>query len=126
VAASQGALDLNLLLLDGVPAAFAYNYHYRGSVYALRVGFDPKLRPLGPGTVLQQMVLEDSFALGDHLYDMGVGSLDYKRNWQTSTVTSFRYTHFPASAPRAQLLRMKRWFQDRFSNVDDLVLARSA
>jgi CelD/BcsL family acetyltransferase involved in cellulose biosynthesis len=126
VAAKRGALDLSLLLLDGTPAAFVYNYHYRGNVYALRVGFDPKLRAFGPGTVLQQMVLEDSFRRGDHLYDLGVGSLDYKRNWQTSTVTSYRYTHFPATDPRAQLLRVKRWFQDRFSNVDDLVLARSA
>ena len=126
VAAKQGALDLNLLLVDGNPAAFAYNYHYQGSVYALRVGFDPKLRALGPGTVLQQTVLEESYASGDHLYDMGVGSLDYKRNWQTSPVTSYRYTHFPTADPRAQLLRVKRWFQDRFSNAEDLVLARSA
>jgi CelD/BcsL family acetyltransferase involved in cellulose biosynthesis len=126
VAAKRGALDLNLLLLDGTPAAFVYNYHCRGSVYALRVGFDPRLRAFGPGTVLQQMVFKGSFRRGDHLYDLGVGSLDYKRNWQTSTVTSYRYTHFPATDPRAQLLRVKRWFQDRFSNVDDLVLARSA
>ena len=25
--------------LDGKPAAFAYNYHYRGHVYGLRMGF---------------------------------------------------------------------------------------
>ncbi len=126
VAAKAGALDLNLLLVGGTPAAFAYNYCYRGSLFGLRVGFDPELSAHGPGTVLQQMVLEDSFRRGDHLYDLGIGSLDYKRHWETSQVTSYRYTHFPASATRAQLLRLKRWFQDRFANVDDIVLARSA
>ena len=126
VAAKTGSLDLNLLLLAGSPVAFAYNYHYRGSVFGLRVGFDPNLSAHGPGTVLQRMILEDGFQRGDHLYDMGAGSLDYKRNWQTSQVTSYHYTHFPPTAPRAQLLRLKRWFQDRFCTVDDVVLARSA
>lgn len=126
VAAKTGALDLNLLLRAGSPVAFAYNYHYRGSVFGLRVGFDPDLSAHGPGTVLQRMILEDGFHRGDHLYDMGVGSLDYKRNWQTSEVTSYRYTHFPRSVPRAQLLRLKRWIQDRFCTIDDVVLARSA
>ncbi len=126
VAAKTGALDVNLLLLAGSPVAFAYNYHYRGSVFGLRVGFDPDLSAHGPGTVLQRKILEDSFHRGDHLYDMGAGSLDYKRNWQTSQVTSYHYTHFPPTVPRAQLLRLKRWFQDRFRTVDDVVLARSA
>jgi len=126
VAAKCGSLDLNLLLVDGNPAAFAYNYVYRGSVYGLRMGFDPALATWGPGTVLQRMVLEDSFRRGDHLYDMGAGSLECKRHWETSEVTSYRYTHFPATVPRAQLLRMKRWFQDRFCTVDEVVHSRSA
>jgi CelD/BcsL family acetyltransferase involved in cellulose biosynthesis len=126
VAARTGSLDLNLLLVDGSPAAFAYNYQYRGSVFGLRVGFDPRLSSYGPGTVLQQRVLEDSFQRGDHCYDMGVGSLDYKRHWQTSQLSSYRYTHYPAIAPRAQLLRLKRWLQNRFHTADDAVLARSA
>ena len=90
------------------------------------MGFDPDLASLGPGTVLQRMVFEDSFRREDHFYDMGVGSLDYKKYWQTSTVTSYRYTHFPLTAPRAQLLRIKRWFQDQFYTADDMVLSRSA
>jgi CelD/BcsL family acetyltransferase involved in cellulose biosynthesis len=125
-AARSGSLDLNLLLIDGDPVAFAYNYCYRGTVYGLRKGYDPRLAGCGPGTVLQAMILEDSFRRGDRLYDLGVGSLESKRHWQTAPVTSYRYTHFPATAPRAQLLRMKRWFQERFDRRDGAPLSRSA
>lgn len=112
-AARAGALDLALLLLDKQPIAFAYHYHYRGQVSGLRKGFDLAFSDLRPGTVLQQMILEDSFRREDRLYDMGVGSLEAKRHWQTSISTSYRYTHFPLTVARAQLLRMKRWVQDR-------------
>jgi CelD/BcsL family acetyltransferase involved in cellulose biosynthesis len=112
-AARAGALDLALLQLDGQPVAFIYHYHYRGRVVGLRKGFDPALSALRPGSVLQRMVLEDSFRRGDCLYDMGTGHLDAKQQWQTSLVTSYRCTHFPITVARAQLLRMKRWLVDR-------------
>jgi CelD/BcsL family acetyltransferase involved in cellulose biosynthesis len=110
-ATRAGSLDLNLLRLDGQAIAFIYNYHYQGQVYAVRQGFDRRFASLRPGTVLQNMVLQGSFRRGDCRYDLGVGSLDAKRHWQTSIATSFRYTHFPTDCARAQLLRVKRWFQ---------------
>lgn len=113
VAAGAGGLDTNLLLLDGEPIAFAYNYHYQGRVSALRVGFDPQYSGYGPGTVLQSLVLEDSFRRGDRLYDFGVGSLPWKRPWQTSVLTTYRYTHFPLPSARANLLRLKRLLESR-------------
>lgn len=124
-AARAGALDLALLLLDGQPAAFAYHYHYQGRVYGLRKGFDPAFSQLRPGTVLQQMVLEDSFRRGDLLYDMGVGSLAVKRHWQTSIRTSYRYTHFPAKVAKAQLLRMKRWIQEKIHGPQHVACAQT-
>jgi len=124
LAASQaGAIDLNLLLLDEKPIAFVYNYHYRGRVYGLRKGFDPQYAAAGPGTVLQYLMLQDSFRREDRCYDMGAGSLDGKRYWQTSLVTSYRFTHFPLSTARAQLLRIKRWFQDRIHGPQYLACA---
>jgi CelD/BcsL family acetyltransferase involved in cellulose biosynthesis len=112
-AARHGSLDLGLLLLDDQPIAFAYNYCYQHRVYALRMGFDPQFSALGPGVALMHRVLEDSFLRGDLFYDMGVGSLEVKRHWQTSLATSYRYTHFPITLGRVQLLRLKRWFQER-------------
>jgi len=114
-AVRAGAADLCLLKLDGRPIAFIYHYRYQGRVYGLRKGHAREFACLGPGIVLQQMVLEDSFRRGDSLYDMGVGSLGVKRHWQTTVATSYRYTHFPLSSPRTQLLRMKRWLVERFA-----------
>jgi len=113
-AARAGGADLNLLLVDDRPVAFEYNYVYRGNVFGLRKGFDPAWKPFGPGTVLQQMSLEDSFRRGDWLYDLGPGSPECKRPWQTGTVTSYRYTHYPATVARAQVLRLKHWLSARF------------
>lgn len=112
-AARNGSLDLNLLLLNDRPVAFNYNYCYQGRVYGLRKGFDPEFAALRPGLALQHRMIKDSFQRGDSYHDMGVGYLDMKRHWLTSIVTSFRYTHFPIAVPRVQLLRLKRWLQQR-------------
>jgi CelD/BcsL family acetyltransferase involved in cellulose biosynthesis len=112
-AAAAGAVDLNLLLLDGRPAAFVYNYHWRGYVYGLRLGFDADQSRDGAGTVLMGRCVEDSFARGDRLFDLGVGSLDCKRHLRTRLTDIFRLSHFHTAALRAQLLRVKRWAESR-------------
>lgn len=124
-AAKTGSLDLNLLLVDGKPAAFAYNYRRHQNMYGLRKGFDPCLAKFGAGNVLQQMMLQDSFRRGDRQYDLGIGYRESKQQWMTSLAVSYRYTHFPAAC-RAQLLRLKRWFQDRLSTPAAIVASRSA
>ena len=113
LAAKNGCLDLNLLLVEGRPAAFSYNYFYQGKVFGLRMGYDPALAARGPGTVLLRLLLEDCCRRGDTLYDLGAGYHESKRYWQTSQVTSYHYTHFPISVPRVQLLRLKRWLRSR-------------
>lgn len=112
-AARCGALDMNLLLLDERPVAFVYNYQYQGRAVGLRKGHDPAVASFGPGTVLQRLMLEDSFRRGDVSYDFGVGSLACKRYWQTSLATSYRYAYAPALAIRPRLLRWKRWLDER-------------
>jgi hypothetical protein len=111
VAAALGALDLNLLLVDERPVAFNYAYHYRGSVFGLRTGYDARAASEGAGTVLQHAMIEDSFARGDHTYDLGPDYLASKRYWQTEVRTAYRYTHFAAGAPLGQLARAKRMLQ---------------
>jgi CelD/BcsL family acetyltransferase involved in cellulose biosynthesis len=102
-AAEFGGVDMNLLLLDGRPVAFAYNYHFGGYVYGLRAGFDAAAA--GAGTVLQRMMIEDSCRRGDRLIDLGPGSSEAKRPWQTRTAVAWRYTHYSIRSARAQLLR---------------------
>jgi CelD/BcsL family acetyltransferase involved in cellulose biosynthesis len=109
-AARMGALDLNLLLLDDRPIAFAYNYYYRGYVYGLRVGYDAEAGRYGAGNVLYGRTIEDCFRRGDRIYDMGPGSLECKRHFQSEIRPIGRYSHFPSLALRAQLLRLKRQF----------------
>ena len=125
-AASAGTLDLNLLLLNRQPIAFVYHYAYEGRIYGLRKGFDPDFSAAGAGTVLQARVIEDSFQRGDTLYDMGVGSAESKRYWQTSVETSYRYTHFPIAVPRVQLLRVKRWLQNKWQDHRQPAKAQTA
>lgn len=106
-AVHAGGLDLNLLLVGGLPAAFAYNYCHHGHLYGLRMGYDPSVSRDGAGTVLWRKMIEDSFARGDHTFDLGPDSLEVKKAWQTSIEVSYRYTCY-AAAPRVQALRLKR------------------
>jgi CelD/BcsL family acetyltransferase involved in cellulose biosynthesis len=112
-AAAAGAVDINLLHLGGQPTAFAYNYHCRGYVYGLRIGFDADASHDGVGTLLLGESIRDSFARGDSLYDLGVGSLECKRHVRTGLLDIFRLSHFAATPLRVQLLRAKRWMEGR-------------
>ncbi len=111
-ASAAGAVDLNLLLLDGKPAAFIYGYHAGGYVYGLRRGYDAQCCREGTGNILLARTLHDSFARGDRIYDMGVGSLPSKRHFQTRLLPILRFSHFPPWALRSQLLRAKRLWQN--------------
>ena len=108
-AAAAGGVDLNLLLVGGRPAAFAYNYHYAGNVYGLRAGFDPAVSRAGSGTVLLRRMVEDSCRRGDYRIDLGPDSLDYKRRWATRIQTSYHYPYYAPAGIKAQTLRAKRW-----------------
>ncbi|HEX4150565.1 MAG TPA: GNAT family N-acetyltransferase, partial [Pirellulales bacterium] len=77
-AVHAGGADLNLLLVGGEPAAFAYNYHYRGHVFGLRLGYDSGVAQEGAGHVLMARMLADSADRGDHTFDLGPGSLAAK------------------------------------------------
>ena len=116
-AAGAGCLEMNLLRVAGRPVAFNYNYVFQGRCSNLRLGYDPELRNQGVGTVLTYLTLRKCFERGDWLFDFLPGALDAKRPWQTAIAHSNRYTHYPASLGRHQLLRMKRWFNRRFSET---------
>ncbi len=93
--------------------AFVYGYCRNGCIYGLRRGYDAQLCRDGAGNILLAYTLRDSFARGDRMYDMGVGSLASKRHFETRPLPILRFSHFPAMSLRAQLLRAKRWWQAR-------------
>jgi hypothetical protein len=113
MAVANGTIDINLLLLDNRPAAFIYGYHYNGYVFGLRRGFDPELSQSGVGTVLLWHTLRDSANRGDAIYDMGPGSLESKRHFLTRLAPIYRHSYFPTAALRTQILRFRRWWQER-------------
>jgi CelD/BcsL family acetyltransferase involved in cellulose biosynthesis len=110
-AARCGALDLNILRIDGRVAAYAYNYHYAGVLNGVRMGYDPEFARISPGTLLLARCVRDSFARGDLRIDLGIGPAPYKGRWRTRMLASWRYTHYASASPRGQLLRLKhRWW----------------
>jgi CelD/BcsL family acetyltransferase involved in cellulose biosynthesis len=125
-AAKCGAADLNMLLISGKPVAYAYNYVYQGRVYGLRKGYDSEYRAQRPGLVLQKMMLEDGARLGDRSYDLGVGSSESKTSWQTGVSASYRYTYFPLTPVRAQLLRLNRLVRRRLRGENDVACSHSS
>ena len=119
-AVGLGAVDCNLLCFNGEPTAFAYNYHWQGTVHGLRRGFDPRFKHLRSGLVLQKLMLEDGHRRGDRCYDLGTGSHDTKQAWRTSVKSSYRFTFFPTLAWRAQLLRCNRWLRRQLRGAQDI------
>jgi len=110
-AARLGAVDMEILSQNGIPLAFGYNYYWDHRLVGLRVGYDPSVAgSSGAGSLLKAYIVRDGYERGDHIYDMGLGSLDIKRHLRTRTATIFRYSHFESLSPRIQLMRLKRCY----------------
>ena len=113
LAVRHGMADLTLLKVGDRPIAFSYNYVNNGYVMGVRFGYVSDLSKAGVGNVMYLRMLEDCFEREDATFDLGVGSLDIKRFWQTSQVNSYCYTHYPIASPRSQVLRLKHWWDGR-------------
>lgn len=118
LAAHAGMVDVNLLLVDGRPAAFAYNYHHHGRLTGVRVGYDASLGMDGLGTALLLRSIEDSCERGDVSLDLGPGEMEFKRRLRTRTEDTYRSTYAPLAAWRWQAGRFSRWATQRFAAAD--------
>jgi CelD/BcsL family acetyltransferase involved in cellulose biosynthesis len=116
-AARLGMIDVNLLLLDGRPVSFLYNYHNQGRITALRTGFDASAGHDGVGSALVLKSIEDSIARGDQLIDFGPGEREHKRRLRTRTETSYRLTYTPLGSFRSQAVRLGRWAKERWTRA---------
>lgn len=108
-ASRLGMVDLNLLVVDGSPMAFAYNYHCEGRLLGLRMGYDQQSGNSSFGTALLLRSIEDSFRRGDKSLDLGSDEWPFKRRLQTDTETSYRLSHVPFAAVKTQALRLADW-----------------
>lgn len=117
-AAACGALDMNVLLLDGEPLAFVYGYHHRGYFDLIRAGFHPEFARLAPGNALWTRLIRDSFDRGDRVLDLGRSCLDYKQIWLNRIETQQQLSYYPPTA-WGQALRMAHWLRRKLPAAND-------
>lgn len=118
-ASAAGAADVNLLYLNDRPIAFYYAYHFQGSIFGLRTGFDAEASRDGAGHLMYRHVIADSIRRGDRLLDLGPGSLDVKRHLYTRVVPIYRRTYGNPFSLRGLLWRAKRTWDARHETVGD-------
>ncbi len=106
-AAKIGAADLNLMYLDDDPVAFEYGYCWQGYKYSLRFGFDAERCQSGIGNLMWLETIKASIEANDHTFDMGPGSLDYKRHYYTRLCECQTIDHYRRFAPKAQAIALK-------------------
>lgn len=112
-AARVGMVDVNLLLVDGRPAAFLYGYHFRGNIAALRTGYDASIGG-GIGSALLIQSVKDSCERGDQSIDFGPGEREHKRRLRTRIEPTYRLTYSPLSSWRSQTVRWTRWAKNHW------------
>jgi CelD/BcsL family acetyltransferase involved in cellulose biosynthesis len=112
-AARIGMADVNLMLIDGRPAAFLYGYHCHGHVAALRTGYDASFGG-GTGSALLLKSVQDSCERGDRSIDFGPGDREHKRRLRTRTESTYRLTYTPISSWRSQTVRWTRWAKNHW------------
>jgi hypothetical protein len=111
-ASRLGMVDINLLVVDGRPAAFLYSYHYNGHVSTLRTGFDASMS--GCGSAIFFKSIEDSCRRGDRSIDFGTGEREHKRRLRTRTEATYRITYTPIHSWRSQAVRLTRWAKSQW------------
>ncbi|MEX2316941.1 MAG: GNAT family N-acetyltransferase [Pirellulales bacterium] len=125
-AARLGMVDVNVLLFDGRPAAFLYNYIYQGRITALRTGFDASAGHDGVGSALVLKSIEDSIERSDVSIDFGPGEREHKRRLRTRVETSYRLTYTPLGSWRSQAVRLSRWAKSRWPRPAGAQVAATA
>ena len=80
-ASASGLLRLAFLRLGDRAIAFDMGLESEGVHYALKGGYDPELRQLGPGRLLMESVLKRCFDRGLRSYEFLGGEDSYKLRW---------------------------------------------
>lgn len=106
-AVALGAADLNLLYLADEPVAFEYGYAWQGVKFSLRFGYNGEVCQAGLGNLMWLETIKAGIAAGDRTFDLGPGSLEYKRHFATRTADCLTCDHFRRFAPRAQAVALK-------------------
>lgn len=115
-AAQVGALDLNLLYVNGTAAAFIYNYAVDGALTTIAAGYDPRFEADEVESVLRWAMLRESHELGDRTLDLGRASRWETAFWRTGSARLLRAVHYRPGKLRAQTLRFGRMWRKRLTH----------
>lgn len=110
--ALEGALEVTLLLADGVPEAFTFVIADADTHYLYGLAFDPESRFArdSPGEQLLVRAMESATKKGASWFDFLVGDEPYKRKWATESRKVTTRLLVPNAALR---LLLKAWFSGR-------------
>ncbi|MCH7685534.1 MAG: M48 family metalloprotease [Planctomycetes bacterium] len=122
-----GALFPIMIASALAPVAAALNLHRNGLVENIRMVCAPKFQK-HTITALMGRMLQDSFERGDTSFLFNPRDSGSLADWQTSTVRSYRYTHFARIVPKAQMLRLKHcvgtWIDGSSQTTERCVCAK--
>jgi CelD/BcsL family acetyltransferase involved in cellulose biosynthesis len=111
VAAASESLYISLLWVGDLPAAYTYNYLYRGIISGVRMGYDPKFASAGAGSVLLRETIKNGCDHGDHTFDLGESPSPYKRHLANKAVETVRFTHCSPTSLPAMPFRIQQWIR---------------
>jgi CelD/BcsL family acetyltransferase involved in cellulose biosynthesis len=103
--AKRDAVRGYILFHNGAPAAYQYCPAEGDVLVYERVGYDPDLRQLGPGTVLLFLVIEQLFSSRRfRRLDFGAGEFDYKKAFGTGYLQCADIYYFRRTLSNAALV----------------------
>jgi len=79
--ASIGALEANVLRLDGVPIAYSLCIRWQGRIGQLKTSFDERASALSPGLIVTASSIEQAFAGGAREFDFLGDVMPHKMHW---------------------------------------------
>lgn len=109
-AAASGRLSLQVLLVDGAPAAYNLGYISRGRYSYLKTSYDERVKPLGAATYLRASLIQTLMRRGIRELDFPAEPYEWERQWTDRVrwhkiVTLYRET--PAGRVLAWLDRLR-------------------
>jgi CelD/BcsL family acetyltransferase involved in cellulose biosynthesis len=91
--AAAGWLRCYVLLLDGIPSATIFGFHYNKKYYAYKAAFNPQFFSVSPGTALYAFAIQNEIEQGSEELDYLIGEYAYKEYW-SNDVRKIDYIRF--------------------------------
>lgn len=122
VALAEGWLRLQVLWLDGRPAAGSYGFLYRGKFYFYQSGFDPTYERYSVGFLTMGLAIRQAIGEGAREFDLLHGNETYKSHWATQKRELARIELYPPGV-RATAFRRCMQMGRMYRRVEHRVLS---